>query len=186
MAAAIVLAAGASTRLGQPKQLVRLAGELLLERAVRVATEAALEPVIVVLGAGAEEIRKQWTPGAAQVVLNPAWAEGMGSSLSAGVLALPPGSDAVVVLTCDQPAVTAGHLRRLVEHCHRAPVASRYGERRGVPACFPASSFSQLVRMEGDRGARGLLRDAEAIELPGGELDIDSPAALEAARSLYG
>jgi CTP:molybdopterin cytidylyltransferase MocA len=184
--AAVILAAGASTRLGEPKQLAMLGGERLLERAVRLARQAGCWPVVVVLGAGAERIELECELSAARVVRNEAWSEGMASSIRAGVAAVQGECDRVVVMACDQPAVTADHLRRLIEQCEGAPVASGYERRRGVPACFPAESFSSLSALRGDAGARELLAAAAAVELAGGELDVDTAEALETARAVYG
>ena len=103
--AAVVLAAGASTRLGSPKQVVRLDGETLLERAVRVAREAGCSPVVVVLGAAAASIRAECSLGDAVVVVNEDWASGMGSSVGCGVQALGD-VDGCVLMACDMPAVT--------------------------------------------------------------------------------
>ena len=178
---AVVLAAGASTRLGRPKQLATLAGVRLLERSVRVATAAGCAPVVVVLGAAAEEIARACDLGAALVVRNDDWAEGMASSIRVGIGALVE-LEGAIVMTCDQPAVTAEHLRALMG---ASRVASSYAGRRGVPAFFPASDFAALRMLRGDAGARSLLADAPAIELAGGELDVDTAEALELARSLY-
>lgn len=171
--AAIVLAAGGSSRLGRPKQLVRIGSETLLERAVRVAREAGCAPVIVVVGAGAEQIVKQTWLGDAVAVRNEAWEQGMASSIRTGLAGVPAGASGVVLMVCDQPAVHASHLRLLMGAPERVR-ASRYAGRNGVPAYFPASAFERLRGLEGDAGARELLRDAEGVELPGGEIDIDT------------
>src|SRR5580698_3784103 len=113
--AAIVLAAGASLRLGTPKQLVRLGAETLLERVVRVALEAGLMPVYGVLAA---DLLIEPMPVGMIPVVNPQAAEGMASSIRAGVRALAANSVAVsgaIILACDQPAVTANHLRELAK-----------------------------------------------------------------------
>ncbi len=205
----MVLAAGRSSRLGQPKQIVRLGdepgstvslapgdspngedgkteGETLLERAVRVAAEAGLRPVYLV----AE--RSTWLKatlarlhGAPVVwVENTEAAEGMAASIRLGVNAARK-ADAVIVMTCDQPAVTPEHLARLTRVGDRV-VASTYAGRKGVPAYFPASSFAALMALKGDAGARELLREAEAITLPLGEVDVDTPDDLALARRLFG
>ena len=183
-AAAVILAAGASVRLGEPKQLVTLCGERLLERAVRVAEEAGCEPVIVVLGAAAERVAAECRLGAARVVVNEDWAAGMGASVRAGVAALS-GAQRVIVMTCDQPAVTAEHLRALMRRCGEEPVASGYAGRRGAPACFPAAYSARLLQLDGDAGARYLLQAAPVVELPGGELDVDTAEALKQARDRF-
>ena len=182
--AGVILAAGASRRLGEPKQLVRLHGETLLERSVRVAVEAGCSPVLVVLGASSEAILAQSTLAPAHVVLNPEWQEGMASSIRAGIQALPRTMQAVLLLTCDQPAVTSEHLRRLAAEASAEPVASAYAGRNGVPAYFPAAIFKELVQLSGDQGARRLLAGARALDLPGGEVDVDTPESLRNARAM--
>jgi CTP:molybdopterin cytidylyltransferase MocA len=182
----LVLAAGASRRLGEPKQLVTIAGERLLDRAVRVAREAELEPVIVVLGAEAERVLRECQLGDARVVVNEGWSEGMGASIRVGIAAVPEGFS-VVVMTCDQPAVSAAHLRLLIETGSSGGIAaSAYADRIGVPAFFPESELGCLAGLAGDRGARGLLAGALPVELAGGEVDVDTAEALEAARRLFG
>jgi molybdenum cofactor cytidylyltransferase len=180
--AAIVLAAGASTRLGEPKQLVMLGAETLLERAVRTARAAGCEPVVVVLGAAAERILERCDLGSAVVVMNPEWEEGMASSIRAGLRAIG-GADGVVLMTCDQPAVTAEHLLAL--SATGEVTASAYAGRRGVPAYFPAACFAALIELSGKAGARELLRSAATVELADGELDVDTAADLKAAKQLF-
>jgi molybdenum cofactor cytidylyltransferase len=181
--AAVVLAAGASRRLGSPKQLVMLGDETLLERAVRVAREAGCSPVIVVLGAEFERILANCRLGDAVPVIHDKWEEGMGSSIRLGMQACEAAAG-VVVMTCDQPAVTVEHLRSLM----RGPDvrASSYAGRQGIPAFFPARYFEELKALSGDVGARGLLRSAESVELEGGELDVDTVEDLKRAQELFG
>jgi molybdenum cofactor cytidylyltransferase len=180
--AAVVLAAGASTRLGKPKQLVVIGGETLLERAVRSALEAAFSPVIVVVH-DAAQIEPLQVCGA-EVLLNRKSHEGMSTSIHAGVRrAEAMKADGVVLMTCDQPMVTAEHLRWLT--ASGEVTASYYAGRRGVPAYFPAASFPALMQLTGDTGARELLRGAATVELPGGELDIDTPADLAEAERRF-
>ena len=87
-------------------------------------------------------------------------------------------------MACDQPAVTADHLRKLMQSGMEV-VASGYASRRGIPAYFPASAFEGLLKLRGDVGARELLQRAKCIELQGGELDIDTPEELQRARELF-
>jgi molybdenum cofactor cytidylyltransferase len=185
---AVVLAAGASTRLGQPKQLLRwpaFGGETLIDRTIGLAREAGAEPIFVVLGAHAEEIRLQAELRDCILVRNEAWAEGMASSIRLGistVLENAPDAFGAMMLVCDQPALSADHLRALL-NAHRSDpktvAASRYAGRAGVPAIFPRALFSALQKLHGDRGARAILQQPDwaihTIEFPGGELDLDSP-----------
>ena len=183
--AAVIVAAGGSTRLGRAKQLVPWGGETLLSRAVRMATEARCIP-FVVLGCNAEAIAGACDLSTCKIVVNPEWKQGMAGSIRIGVEAVRSiGADAAIVMTCDQPAVTAQHLRQLIEAGGgRRVIASSYPGRRGVPAYFPGDSFRALQALQGDSGARDLLQHALSINLPNGELDIDTEAQLEHARTL--
>jgi CTP:molybdopterin cytidylyltransferase MocA len=179
--AAVVLAAGASTRLGRPKQTVELGGEMLVERAVRVAKEAGLQPVMVVVQDASlgDKLR-------AEVLVNARWAEGMATSIVAGVRwAQGLGVAGVVVMTCDQVAVRAEHLRALCAEPGRV-TGSRYAGRVGIPAYFPAAVFGELMELTGDVGAREMLRGAASVEDEGLALDVDTEADLKAARERLG
>jgi CTP:molybdopterin cytidylyltransferase MocA len=183
--AAVVLAAGASTRLGEAKQLVMLGGETLLERAVRVAREAGCLPVVVVVGAHYVQVLGSSVLGDAVPVINEEWKEGMASSIRLGVRALEFARDVegVLLMTCDQPAVTVKHLGRLMAKVEVK--ASHYAGRNGIPAFFPKKYFNKLMELKGDVGARGLLAEAQSEQLENGELDIDTVADLARARELF-
>jgi molybdenum cofactor cytidylyltransferase len=185
--AAVVLAAGASTRLGEPKQLVVFGGETLLERAVRVAREAGCSPVVVVVGAEHVQVLENSVLGDVVTVINDKWQEGMASSIRLGVRSLgfaAKDSEGVLLMTCDQPAVTAKHLDRLRKSVKVK--ASRYAGRNGVPAFFPKKYFGQLRELQGDAGARDLLAEARYEELENGELDVDTVEDLKRVRQLFG
>jgi len=183
----VLLAAGASTRLGQPKQLLRLPAfgdETLLDHMVAIARASGAAPIFVVLGAHAEEIILDCELLGCSLVRNPAWAAGMASSLRAGIAAAlenTPAAAGAMVMVCDQPGLSAEHLGSLLD-AHRSDtnriVASRYSGRTGVPAIFPCGLFPALLALRGDQGARVLLQQSEAavyaIDFPGGELDLDS------------
>jgi CTP:molybdopterin cytidylyltransferase MocA len=183
MPCAIVLAAGFSTRLGQPKQSVRIAGETLLERTVRIAREASLAPVFVVVSS---ELCHPALSGA-MLLVNHEAREGMASSIRAGVrAAMEIHAEGAVILACDQIAVTVEHVRRVIFTGGRQEVvASGYADRKGVPAYFPKSAFLELMALHGDVGARELLREARTVPLAGGELDIDTAEDLARAWLLY-
>jgi molybdenum cofactor cytidylyltransferase len=185
--AAVVLAAGASKRLGAPKQLAMLGGETLLERAVRVAREAGCLPVVVVVGAEYVKVLGNSVLGDVVTVINDKWEEGIASSIQLGVRTLgfvAKDAEGVLLMTCDQPSVTAKHLFHLTL---RADVkASRYAGKNGVPAFFPKKYFDKLMELKGDAGARELLAEASYEELENGELDVDTVADLERARQLFG
>lgn len=188
--AALIIAAGSSSRLGQPKQLLMLNGETLLDRAIRTAREASAEPVLVVLGANHQEIEARVQFEGARMILNSRWEEGMASSIRAGVEWLrrnEPEVCGVLLMICDQPRVSTEHLVRMLDEFHRfetGTIASVYASKRGTPAIFPRKAFTDLLTLQGDRGARGMLSDPgrEVIEiaLEGGEIDIDRPEDLTA------
>jgi len=180
---AVVIAAGASTRLGKPKQLVPLGGEAMLERSVRIAMEAGCSPVVVVLGSSAEQIQQATQLHGAQVAINHDWMKGMGSSIGVGIGVLR-GIDGAVLMTCDMPSVTSAHLRALASTGEAT--GSSYAGRCGVPAYFPKSMFPQLCELKGDTGARQLLQSARSIELPGGALDVDTQEDVRIAQRLFG
>ncbi|HEY1949728.1 MAG TPA: nucleotidyltransferase family protein, partial [Bryobacteraceae bacterium] len=163
-AGAIVLAAGAATRMGAQKQLLRYRGLTLLEHCVGQALEAQLNPVIVVVGAGAPEVRAAIAAQPVEIVENPAWQSGMGSSLSAGMQRLLNArAAAVAVLLADQPRVLAEHLiamRQLLETCSALAVAAQYSGGLGVPAFFKRELFAALAGLPPEAGARRLLRQS--------------------------
>jgi molybdenum cofactor cytidylyltransferase len=181
----IVLAAGASTRFGSPKQLVRLNGRPLLHLAVSRAVEIAGQAVTVVLGANAAELAPLLRHTPAAIVINRDWPEGMGSSVRTGIAHVPAAADAVMLLLADQPAVTAEDLRRLVGTWRRQPlcmVAAHYAGTAGVPAIFPREDFAALGALRGDAGARALLKRGGdrliRVPLQSAGIDIDTPEDL--------
>jgi CTP:molybdopterin cytidylyltransferase MocA len=190
--AAIVLAAGASRRLGQPKQLLMLGGETLIARAIRLAAEAGAAPVIAVLGADPERIGAALDldkTRSAIAVVNSDWQQGISTSIHAGLRGLAdvaPQASGALILGCDQPRLTAAHLRALLAAfaAQALPVivASGYAGVAGIPAVFPRAVFAELLALRGDQGARALLTKPAsppiALPFPGGEVDIDLPADL--------
>jgi molybdenum cofactor cytidylyltransferase len=184
--AAVVLAAGASRRLGQPKQLISIHGESLLHRTARLALEAGCSPVVIVLGHEAERLAVELSGLGVEPVVNASWSAGMGSSLACGVAAARrsrPEMDALLLLVCDQPRLTANHLRNLLDRQlfgSAVITASAYGGGLGVPAVFAPSLLPELERVEGDRGARDLIlrHGADAVDWPDGAYDIDLPEDL--------
>ena len=179
---AVILAAGFSRRLGRPKQTVVLGGETLLERAVRTAQEARLSPIVAVVPDA------DWTdslhPKGATVLLNPEAGEGIAASIRLGVAwARNVGASGVVLMTCDQVAVSAAHLRALCEVRGEA-TGSGYAGKVGIPAYFPESSFAALMRLSGDTGARELLQQARVVTTEALAFDIDTEQDVEQARKM--
>jgi len=190
--AAIVLAAGGSSRLGRPKQLLRAQGTPLLLRAVRLAARAVDGPVIVVLGAERQRLRSLvrrraegargfGKPRGVTIVANPAWDTGLASSLRAGLARVPTSAPAVLILLVDQPGIGAADLSRLIvqwQRKPRLPAAAGYSGRAGVPAILPRRLFGHARGLEGDVGARVLLRDSgelTRVEMGSAAFDVDTP-----------
>ena len=187
---AIVLAAGASTRFGSPKQLVRLAGRPLLHAAVTRAAEIAGNALIVVLGSGAAELAPllKHSPGA--IVINQDWREGLASSIRAGTAKLPATCAGALLTLVDQPSVSVDDLKRLAGTWRRQPLhiaAALYDGRPGLPAIFPRSLFQELARLRGDAGVGTLLRRNSdrlvRVAMPSAAVDIDTPEDLLAVDS---
>jgi molybdenum cofactor cytidylyltransferase len=186
----IVLAAGASTRFGSAKQLVRVNGRPLLHTAVSRAAELAGHSVTVVLGAHAKDLAPLLDHSPASVVINRDWAEGIASSIRMGLAHSPTTADAVMITLADQAAVTTDDLRRLVGAWRRSPASiatAQYAGGLGVPAIFPAWCLRELAELRGDRGAQALLhRHVDRlvrVSMPSAELDIDRPEDLLALES---
>src|SRR5690349_1659589 len=164
--ALVLLAAGGSSRMGRPKQLLDYQGQPLLRHSVEQALGSVCRPVRVVLGADAEACRAAIADLPVEFVVNEGWAEGMGSSIRRGVAALLAASDhpeAVVIALCDQPLITSAFLDAMVRlHVERrAPmVAASYDDRPGVPALFARSWFPRLAALDSQAGAKALLQAA--------------------------
>jgi molybdenum cofactor cytidylyltransferase len=184
--ALVLLAAGGSRRLGQPKQLLVFEGEALVRRAVRLGLATAPTRALLVLGAQSQAVQAATAGLPLQRVDCPDWTAGLGASLRAGLAAVPDDCDGALVLLCDQPALDIPHLQALVTAWRAAPdraAASAYAGVLGVPALLPRAWFGALS-FDGDRGARGLLREraarVTAVAAPGLSQDIDRPADLAA------
>jgi molybdenum cofactor cytidylyltransferase len=187
--AAVLLAAGASRRLGQPKALVRIEGRTLVRRAAEAALGAGCAPLFVVVGALQEEIARELAGLGARLVPNPGHAEGIASSIRAGIAAAEsstPPCDGALLFVVDQPQVEAALLARMLDSFRQGSaaqaVACAYAGAVGVPALFPRAWFPALAALHGDRGARGVLeaRRAELREVPfpEGGVDLDTPEDL--------
>jgi molybdenum cofactor cytidylyltransferase len=180
----LLLAAGASSRMGRSKQMLVVDGEALLVSSVKAALEIG-SPVFVVLGARAEEHKVLLKGFPVHIVYHPTWERGMGSSLKAGlkeILTMDPGTTDVLVMLCDQPRVNGGHLRTLMNratHSPKAIIASAYHQTLGVPALFKNSLFPELLALADEAGAAKLIRSqpdrVEAVDFPDGVIDLDTP-----------
>lgn len=179
----IVLAAGGSRRMGQPKQLLKVGEETMVRRAVR-AARATGNRVVVVTGANGLKVYKELNDLAGLLfAFNPRWEEGMGRSIAIGVgTANIHSTQAYFIMLADQPTIETRHLQRYEEAFLKAPdkiVATSYPEGPGVPAIFPARLLNELLQLEGKGGARAIIRrEAEQLSLIEFEtppIDIDTP-----------
>lgn len=188
----VLLAAGGSVRLGQPKQLVKVGGATLLRRTAQAAHASACRPLVAVLGADAGRMGEELRGLDFQSIDNAQWQSGMGSSVRLGLqalLAAAPHLDAVVFAVCDQPYLSADVLNSLVR-VHRVDGASlaacAYGSAVGVPALFGSAYFAELLALPDDSGARQVLRRhapiVTAVPFPEGLTDIDTPEDMARLR----
>ena len=187
--AAVVLAAGGSARMGRAKQLLEIDGEPLVRRAVRAASASGCGAVFAVLGAAGQQVEAALEGTRAVCVHNSDWQEGLSRSVAAGVAAAEAsGADAVLLMLADQPRVDGALLEELIARHPGTPagvVACRYAGTRGAPALFGAAHFTDLKRLEGDRGAGALLAaldDVEVVDFEDAALDVDTPADYARAR----
>lgn len=183
----VLLAAGASTRLGQPKQLLALDGETLVHRAARLALATAPAEAWLVLGAHADAVAGACADLPLATTTCADWRRGLGASLRTGLAALSPDCAGALVLLCDQPALDAAHLAALVQAWRTDPArasASAYAGVLGVPAVLPRAWFGDLAKPDGDQGARRLLREradrVHAIDAAPLARDVDVKADLAA------
>jgi molybdenum cofactor cytidylyltransferase len=187
--AAVVLAAGGSTRFGKPKQFVLFQGETFINRIVAAAIEAGCAPVVVVAGEDSAQITSELTRFTVTIAMNPGWQSGLGSSIVVGIrhaTNLAPDLDAAVLLTCDQPFVNVAVLAQLMQlglTTGKPIVASAYAETLGIPTLFDRSCFPDLLGLNGDSGAKGIIlarpQDVASFDFPAGEIDIDTAADYE-------
>ena len=191
---ALVLAAGGSRRLGQPKQLLTRGGETLVHRACRLALETSPRQTLLVTGANEEAVRAAVADLPLEAIHNVDWERGLASSLAAAVQALPGDDTPLLILGCDQPALTLDHLQALLDavdgiaqrtgRCH-AHAATTYGDAVGMPAVVPAALLHRAVTA-GDVGLRKALnrlpsKQRMVVSAPELTLDIDTTDDLQRA-----
>jgi molybdenum cofactor cytidylyltransferase len=175
---AVVLAGGSSLRMGRLKQLLPIDGQPMVRRVVEAVCAAGLAQVVVVVGAGAEAVQRTLAGLPVEPVVNEAWMEGMSTSLHTGLRALRPEIEAAIVILADQPALSPGLIRAVVDH-YRATAAPivvpLYRGQRGNPVLFGRAVFPELLAVEGDRGGRALLtRHGAEVE----RFETDDPAVV--------
>jgi molybdenum cofactor cytidylyltransferase len=188
----IVLAAGGSSRMGTSKQLLTYNGSTLIQHTIEIAlgakktdeqkmsdtskvSDISVENIYVVLGANAEPIQQAIKNFPVKILINHEWREGISSSIRCGIAALPPKADAALFLLCDQPLVTAEHLRKILDlhtTSDAAIIASAYSGITGVPALFTKALFPELLKLTGDEGARRVIRAHEMEHGAKGDKEI--------------
>ncbi len=173
LVAGLVLAAGGSTRLGQPKQLLRFRSGTLLDHVLSVARACPFDQLLCVIGGAASEVRGQVDFGGVQVVENEGFGAGCSSSIAAGLGAVDGRADVLVLMLGDQPGVTASTVEGLLAGRRRAPLAvCAYADGRGHPLAFGREMFPSLARMHGDRAVWKLMDGLgnQVVDVP-----IDGP-----------
>jgi molybdenum cofactor cytidylyltransferase len=188
--AAIVLAAGRATRMGEPKVLLPLGDRSLLAYVITAAQASKCEAVLVVAGSHAGEVRREAEALGARVIVNPGYADGMSTSVAVGIAALPPDCEAAVVLLGDQPRIGAAAIDRLIDAYHatgKPMVLSRYGGVAGPPALIARALFPEVTALTGDAGARAVAarhpdRVAEVALAADEAWDVETPEDLARLR----
>lgn len=190
MIAALILAAGRSLRMGTPKLLLDLGGQSLIRHVIGSARASRCDDVLVVVGDAADRVGREAAAAGVRTVRNPRYREGMGTSLAAGIAALPPECEAAVVLLGDQPRVGAATINALID-AYRATgkplVASRYGNVAGAPTLVARPLFAEALGLSGDRGGRPLFERhpdlvAEVTLAEEAAWDVDTPEDLARLR----
>jgi molybdenum cofactor cytidylyltransferase len=187
--AAVLLAAGASTRMGQPKQLLPYQGRSLLRRAAETALAAGCQPVVIVTGALHQPLAAEVADLPVLLAHNDVWEAGLGTSIGVGVRAVEdaaPDAPAVLVLLADQPLITPGLLEQLITGWRQSglPVATAYADSVGVPAVFGRLVWPQLLALPAAAGAKPLLTrlgdELAVVAFPAAATDVDTPAQYAA------
>ena len=180
----LLLAAGGSTRFGSPKQLAIYQGKTLIRRAAETLISSGCNLNVVVLGAEIQGSTKVLDGLPINICINEDWRSGMSSSIKAGLenlLTIEPNLEAVLITLCDQPHVTADSFKLLISEFQTkaaAIAAAEYTETTGVPAVFSRKLFDDLLTLEGDKGARNLIRsrnDLVTVAIDAAAIDVDKP-----------
>jgi molybdenum cofactor cytidylyltransferase len=183
----LVLAAGGSRRLGEPKQLLPYGSSTLLDHALETARASGFDQLIVALGGSSAEIHRKVDLSGADVVENPEFGEGCSSSIAAGLSAIDPRSELMVLMLGDQPGVTPANVRALIAGCDEGTVlaACLYDDGRGHPLAFGRQVFGDLLELHGDKAVWKLIDrrpdDVVEVRVPGPiPRDIDTRGDYEA------
>lgn len=183
----IILAAGSSSRLGRPKQLIEFQGKKLIQKAIEEAQKSKADSLVVVLGWNPDLIKKGFDSEYIPFVINENWEEGMASSMQVGLRFLMENEhpDQVILMLVDQPFVNAGLLDQLIlekERTEKGILACSYSETLGVPAIFDQSYFEEMLSLKGSEGAKKVILknsdDVFSIDFPLGAVDLDTEEDL--------
>ncbi|MCP9199956.1 nucleotidyltransferase family protein [Gramella sp. GC03-9] len=190
----LILAAGSSSRLGHPKQLVEFKAKSLLQHAIDAVKDLPLQTKVLVLGARSTMIQEEVETTGFKIVLNPKWEEGMASSIRIGLgesLKMNPDLEHLVILVSDQPFITSREIEELLKaHLKNEKEAtfSEYASTVGVPAVFSAKLFSELEKLKGDQGAKKLISalnlDLQSIPIQKGNFDVDTPEDVKLLKQM--
>lgn len=185
----IILAAGASSRMGIPKQTLKIRDKTLLAISIEAALKSIARHTVVVLGANGNQSRHITSNYPVEAITNPEWETGMGSSIKAGLrylLEVHPDPDAALFIVCDQPLITSTHINRLItkfQHSQKQIIASRYADTLGVPAVFRKTLFKDILEIENEHGAKQIinrnLAETDSEDFPQGAQDLDTPEDYE-------
>jgi molybdenum cofactor cytidylyltransferase len=180
----VILAAGSSTRLGQPKQLLEFQGTSLVQRIAQIAVSAVKKPVVVMLGANYSLIHAHLTDLPVHIVYNPDWPQGMTSSIRKGLMALlsiSPETEGVIFAVCDQPYITPGLFQEMISvgsKSQKSIVACLYNNVPGTPVLFKKDFFDRLLALKDSEGARKIIQShpesVETVPFPHGIFDVDT------------
>lgn len=187
------MAAGGSSRLGRPKQLVKFKGKPLLQHTIDLVEKLDFKKKILVLGSSQDLILNEVDSKNFEVLSNPDWEQGMAGSIKIGLqeLSRDVEMEHILLLLSDQPFLTTEYIQRLsMAHVYQKPMAtySKYGSEMGVPAIFSKAAFPFLENLKGDQGAKKLTTNADfvyrTIEFEHGGFDIDTEADVEKLKGL--
>ena len=177
----VVLAAGASTRLGTPKQLLPYNGTTFIRSTVETALLAKADSVHVVFGYEAKKMKLEITDLQVVIVVNPHWQNGISTSIRSGIQSLGSDIDAAIIVLCDQPKLSTSILNSLINTyvSTRAPIVTcKYAGTVGVPTLYDHRIFPELLALHGDHGAKTIIEryasERKEIDFSGGEDDIDT------------
>lgn len=188
----LILAAGNSSRLGSPKQLVEFEGKTLIEKTTEIALSIS-EKVLIVLGGNSELIlpKLERFEDTISTMINPDWQEGMGTSIRTGVEKLRENSDLILILLSDQPFISKVLLQKMLQtyaNSQNPIVSCVYNSTLGVPILFEQSVFSELQKLSGDKGAKSFLHlyknKISTVDFPEGIIDIDTLEDVENLKNI--